>query len=120
MKASTNRHGNHKDLFIDFFFFELVFYGQTTNVTIVPFVEGEGPMVASSSTGATILLGCLIEDLCPLHKASSFTILRRPLRCTLRGNCVCAAGKKSEHSFALRASTTKGRNRTKLINQNVG
>ena len=57
MKASTNRHGNHKDLFIDFFF-ELVFYGQTTNVTIVPFGEGEGPMVASSSTGATtILLG---------------------------------------------------------------
>ena len=57
MKASTNIHGNHKDIFIDFFF-ELVFYGQTTNVTFVPFGEGEGPMVAFSSTGATtILLG---------------------------------------------------------------
>ena len=54
VKASTNRHD--KNRFYYSFFLE--FYGQTTNVTIVPFGEGEGPMVASSSTGATtILLG---------------------------------------------------------------
>ena len=78
-----------------------IFYGQTTGD------EGEGRTIGLYSSWV-----CLIEDLCPLHKASSRVfVVRRSF--VLQGEIACVQecvrrnGRKKEHSFGLRASRTE-------------